>query len=93
MTRTAFTKIELLVVVVIILVLLACLGVGPLVQVPFELVAGWIFFLMRVIPQVHIDASATLTAMLCLGGLIVGLHLFLRWLYNSKREAIAGDPG
>jgi hypothetical protein len=78
--------LELSTVVLIICVLCPCLGfIAPLDAI-FQLVAGWALFLARVLPEVRISWVATLTAVVCLTALAIGLHLFLRWLYRLIRE-------
>jgi hypothetical protein len=64
---------------------LLCLGCLVPFDFLFQLTCGWALFLMRVLPDVRVDVAGTVTALVCLGGLAVGLHLFLRWLYAQLR--------
>ena len=72
-------------------IVLACLGVTFPIDAAFQLVFGWVLFLLRVAPQITIDVSATVTALVCLVILTVGLHLFLRWLYGTIQRANAHE--
>lgn len=74
-----FTVVEL-VVVLAIMVILLCLLDGPF-DLPVWVLAGWLFFLQRVGPQIVPDWGSVATAVVCLAGLIVGLQWFLGWLY------------
>jgi hypothetical protein len=49
-------------------------------QAAYYVLAGWVYFLRRTLPEVAPEAGVVLTAGACLAGLGVGLHLFLRWL-------------
>ena len=57
-----------------------------LLDIAFQLTAGWLSFLGRELPRVQIDLLGSLTAAVCLVGLAVGLHLFLRWLHGQARQ-------
>src|SRR5262249_35929765 len=74
--RRGFTVIELIVVIFIIFILLGFLGS----DLGLYLVAGWGFFLARVVPQITVSAAGVLTAVVSLAVLAAGLHAFLRWL-------------
>ena len=70
-----------------------CLGIWiPGADILIYLLIGWIRFLIRVVPAVHVRwdmaASAVVYALL----LVAGSHLFLRWLYRETGAA-AGDSG
>ncbi len=60
-----------------------CAGIAVVVQVPFTLAIGWVNYLQRVLPQLHPDPASVISAMLCLLGVTLGGHAFLRWLYTS----------
>ncbi len=77
-----------------LLLCLVCLGIQGLLaplEAVFHLVCGWVLFLVRVLPQVRLDPAGILVAVVCLVGLAVGLHLFLRWL-SAHRPAAATQP-
>lgn len=65
--------------------MIVCAGLGQGVPLfgAYYLAAGWIHFLVRVIPQVTISSNALLTAFGALALFILGLHLFLRWLFQA----------
>src|SRR5207244_585092 len=44
---------------------------------------GWIFYLMRVLPEIRINWDGVATALLCLVLFTAGAHAFLRWLYRG----------
>jgi Protein of unknown function (DUF1559) len=68
--------------------LLSCL-IGAVYPFDFlvNLVAGWAFYAARVLPQVRPSATGILTALVCLGGLAWGSHVFLRWLSAQAQAA------
>src|SRR5439155_16451380 len=45
---------------------------------------GWIKYLWRVVPQLNPDPWAVGSAVACIAGVIVGAHLFLRWLAGGE---------
>ncbi len=65
------------------LLFLACLGFYLPGDFFLNLAFGWIFYLSRVLPQVHVSGTGALTAAICLAALLVGLQLFLRWLVSQ----------
>jgi prepilin-type processing-associated H-X9-DG protein len=70
-----------------------CAGyVEPPLLIFLYLSFGWIWFLLRVLPQLAPDVGGILTGIICLAGLSVGLHLFLRWLHGQIRRARAEPP-
>ena len=72
-------------------IVLLCLGGYFLFETVFQIAFGWVLFLLRVVPRITIDWSATTTALVCLVVLSVGLHLFLRWLHETILQAKAAD--
>lgn len=74
----------LLIALAIVPLLLWCLLPGDwIVQLPLTLVLGWAQFLWRVIPTLNPDPWTVGTGLACLVGVIVGAHLFLRWLHRA----------
>jgi hypothetical protein len=71
-----------------LVLLIGCAGMGsitpalPLFMV-FHLGLGWIWYLARVLPELAPDFGAILTGGICLVGVTVGLHFFLRWLHRQ----------
>jgi Protein of unknown function (DUF1559) len=53
-------------------------------DIALELVAGWRFFLARVLPEVAVNIPALVSGVLCLVLVGAGLHLFLRWVRASR---------
>jgi hypothetical protein len=68
------------------LVVLACLGFVVPLEAAFRLAVGWVTFLIRVLPQTHVSGPGALTATVCLAGLAVGGHLFLRWACGEGKR-------
>jgi hypothetical protein len=58
-----------------------------LAEAGFYLVAGWAFFLVRVLPQITVNANGVLTGVVALLAFVAGLHLFARWLYAASPDA------
>ena len=54
-----------------------------ILQVPYQLVVGWVPYLNRVTSEVQPDPATVVSAVGCLVAVTVGLHLFLRWLATS----------
>ena len=58
--RKAFTFIEFLIVIAIIVALMLLTGFDiGIFEPPFQLVCGWAFFLWRVLPRMTIDLANT----------------------------------
>lgn len=77
-----------LVVSVVLLLFSSCFGLFFPVQLLFDLGLGWLCYLWRIWPELHIDIDALLRAMVCLVTLSIGLHLFLTWLRSQARTPI-----
>lgn len=63
-------------------IFVCCCGVMTTVgflDLPTALLVGWYSFLSRVLPRVTINWSGFATAIICLGGLVVGGDRFARW--------------
>jgi hypothetical protein len=77
-----FTIIDLVVILAILAILLTMLGQGGtwVAEVPLTLALGWMPYLARIVPGLNPDPWAVSTAILCLAGVAVGAHYFLRWL-------------
>jgi hypothetical protein len=82
MARRGFTLIQLLVVIAIIVVLIACFAPWR-TEMAFTVVVGWIAYIGKVIPRLNPDPWVVCTAILCLVGVILGTHTFLKWLYSA----------
>ena len=67
-------------------VLLSCLGLTLVLEVPIFLAIGWVLFLVHVLPQVEIDPGAWATGLVALAAFTAGLHGFLRWLASAVRS-------
>jgi len=86
------TLIELLVIIGIIGVLISlCGGASFVLQFAFTLAAGWIFYLIRVVPQLSLNWSGFLTSLICLTAITFGLQWFLSWFYKQT-QAKSGNP-
>jgi hypothetical protein len=68
----------------IALLTLCCLPF--LAEAGFYLVAGWAFFLARVLPQITVNANGVLTGLVGLLAFVAGLHLFARWFYAASPD-------
>src|SRR5207245_5445907 len=86
-------KAELLIVSALICVLLFCLGCVFPAEILFHLASGWLTFLVRVTPQITVNGTGVLTAVVCVLALAFGLHWFLAWLHGQgqkRQEPAAG---
>lgn len=70
---------------------LACIGLALPGDIVVALLAGWAFFVARVAPEITVNWSSSLVALLTVGILGLGLHRFLRWFYPSVTNASPGD--
>lgn len=61
-----------------------CIGLTILVEIPLILVFGWIFFLLKTLPNVQPDWSAIGLALITLALLIVGIHRTGRRWANGR---------
>lgn len=92
MTQTAsrrFTFIELitgLAVLVGLIVFFDCAGLILPIEIIGTFLAGWAFYLWRVVPQIKVDWSAVGLAVTCLALFTGGLHAFLQWIYVETRD-------
>jgi hypothetical protein len=69
------------------------LGGDFILEGAFALAFGWALFLSRVVPRLSVDPGGVVVAFVCLVALVIGLHLFLRWLYSKIKQAKAAEPG
>src|SRR5262245_59101405 len=79
--------IQLMIVLGVGLLMLACLGLLLPLELLFHLAFGWVLFLFRVVPRATVDGSGVLTAGICLASFAVGLHLFLRWFFDQAKSS------
>lgn len=74
------------------LLLLMCMGIAtPLILVGYTLF-GWIGFLFRVLPDVTVNMRMLAYCVAACAALLIGGHLFLRWLYQSVGEPTSSEP-
>jgi len=58
------------------------MGITPIIVETLALLAfGWIGFLQRVVPQIQMRWGIAASSGVCAVILVIGSHLFLRWLY------------
>ena len=63
---------------------LALLGMTVLVEIPFWILFGWIFFLQGVLPRVSVDLSEVSMALIAfVGGTVLLHYLFCSFLKNT----------
>jgi hypothetical protein len=88
MNRKVLTGVA---VAVLLLFILACLGMAAPGDALVSLAVGWVFYLIRVLPQVQVSWPGVLTAAACLAGLAFGLHRLLGSLFPpwpARRTAV-----
>lgn len=86
MMRRGFTFVELLIVLVILCVILACAGAVGLVEIPFWLTFGWIPFVWRTVPDMSVSWPAIGMALVTLVLFTGGLHVALPRAVNAFRS-------
>jgi hypothetical protein len=80
--------------VLLIGAILAYLTSGAGFDLAFTLVAGWAFYLARALPGIRLRPEGMLTPVVCLVGLVIGLHYFLGWLSEHRHgEQTQADSG
>ena len=80
-------------VLVFVLFILSCLGLVLPIEVPaVPRLSGWVWYLARTIPEVHIPRSGVATAAVCLLLLVVGSQYFLGWLYREIHKPSIDHP-
>jgi hypothetical protein len=90
-SRRSFVKIEIAFLLAIPAwgFVISCAGLYPdsfssvYLIAYFYLVAGWAFFLSRVVPNMVVNWIALGEAGICLVGLVCGLHFFCAWLHRE----------
>ena len=80
------TKIYSAIAIVGFVLFCFCLNLSFLAELPYYLFAGWIHYLIRVVPQVRPDPSTVTTAIGCLVVIVLGFHWFARWLYSARMQ-------
>ncbi|MES2568472.1 MAG: hypothetical protein V4710_00270 [Verrucomicrobiota bacterium] len=67
------------------------MGLLPLlpVEAAYLLLAGWIHYLIEVLPRVRFSGQVTLEAGIALGLAVSGLHFILSW-WNRQRQGKNG---
>lgn len=81
--------IKLVFGVFLFFVVLRCIGFAfPPVDVMFFLAVGWVLFLVRVIPQVHMRWELAASAVVYAAVLLAGSQYFLRWLYREMTGGV-----
>ena len=68
----------------VVIFLLAFIGLVFFVEIPFLVAFGWIFFLIRTVPNIQPDWSAIGLAAIALALLVAGIHrVGSRWMLNG----------
>ena len=88
--RHAFTRIELLVVITIVLLLCVCC-LPDAGEEFYAILFGWTKYPLRLGDTRVIDWPNTFLCLACLAGLTVGVHLFGRW-FAAQRSAPTDWP-
>jgi prepilin-type N-terminal cleavage/methylation domain-containing protein len=83
-SRLAFTLIELIVVIAIIVILVSVVFTGEtwIVQAIWYFIAGWGYFILRKSPQAEPQTDAVVAGLLALLLLVVVLHWLMRRIMN-----------
>ncbi|MDC0740759.1 hypothetical protein [Polyangium mundeleinium] len=66
--------------------LLSLSGSTIVLEAPWFLAMGWLHFLVRVLPKVHVDVEAVLVALLVAGALFAGLHAVISRINSHLRK-------
>ena len=72
-----------LLIVAIAVVILTCMGLILPIELVVVLAGGWIWYLARTLPEVHVQAEGAASAIVCVILLAVGSHFFLSWLFRE----------
>lgn len=80
--------LEVIAVLGVTLLLMACAGIAFPLQGIFYLAVGWVAYLRRTAPRLELNWPAVATAAACLVAFGLGGHWFLSWSYaNRTRES------
>jgi hypothetical protein len=74
---------KILILAIAALLILSCLGGLFPLDILAALIAGWAFYLARVLPQIRFNWSGAATGVVCLTGFSAGLHVLLTWFYSQ----------
>jgi hypothetical protein len=77
---------KIFVFVISTVLLLGCLGFAVPIDILATFVAGWAFYMARVLPQLKFNWSGVATGMICFVGFACGLHAFLGWFCRHWAE-------
>lgn len=77
-----------------VVVLLSCMGFVAPIDFAVAVAFGWIWYLVRTLPQVQPASAGVVTAAACLVLFVVGSQFFLGWLYSEirNRNGTSGSP-
>ncbi|HEY2588885.1 MAG TPA: hypothetical protein VGI81_24290, partial [Tepidisphaeraceae bacterium] len=90
MSRNA-KRVGWVVGVLVLLTFLECMGIWiPGLDILFELLSGWITFLVRVMPKVQVRWDLVVSTAIYAIVLVGGAHGFLRWLCREMSRGPAG---
>jgi hypothetical protein len=78
--------------VIAVLVGLICAGFVVPIELVLQLVAGWVLFLVRVVPQLHVNVAGVIGVVICLAALAFGLQRFLQWWHRQAGHVDEGKP-
>ncbi len=76
-------SVVLLSVATAVLVLLTCAGLAVPVDFAVAITFGWVWYLLRTLPEVRFETTGVTTAAVCLVLLTVGAHVFFSWLFRE----------
>ncbi|MDC3960463.1 hypothetical protein [Polyangium jinanense] len=76
----------LILVLLFLLLFLIFSGLTIVLEAPWFVVTGWLYFLVRVLPQVRVNVEAVVAALLVAGALFAGLHAVLSRIDRHVRS-------
>jgi prepilin-type processing-associated H-X9-DG protein len=68
-----------------------CIGQGVPIDFLLAILFGWIFYLVRVLPEITVNWDGVATACVCLILFAAGTHVFLRWIQGQRGKS-EGSP-
>ncbi len=73
---------------VLLFLIASCMGSTALLEAPFFLLFGWLFYLKDEIPKVQVNPDACLLSLIVLALLVCVMHHFARWLHGHYRPDV-----
>ena len=72
-----------IIITIVLLFISAAMGLEALIQIPYFLIIGWIHYLARVLPMVHVNYGMIFTGMAAYALAVLVSHMVFRCLWHQ----------